>query len=110
MIIVLTKKTFYLLITFVLLFFIGMLGLVLNRGNLLKTIMSLELLLLSVNLNFILFSVYLDDIMGHIFVVFILTLSATESALGLAILSVFYKKRESINVDVIKSKNKNLKF
>lgn len=97
-------------LTYLLLFHIGMLGLVLNRSNILKTIMSLEILLLSVNLNFILFSVYLDDIIGHVFVVFILILSAVESALGLSILSAFYNNRGVIEFDIIKSKNKNIKY
>ena len=73
------ELNFYLLSTAIVLFHIGMLGLILNRGNILKTIMSLEILLLSVNLSFITFSLYLDDIVGHIFVLFILVLSATES-------------------------------
>ena len=76
------ELNFYLLSTAIVLFHIGMLGLILNRGNILKTIMSLEILLLSVNLSFITFSLYLDDIVGHIFVLFILVLSATESSIG----------------------------
>ena len=90
------ELNFYLLGTAIVLFHIGMLGLVLNRGNILKTIMSLEILLLSINLNFITFSLYLDDIVGYIFVFFILVLSATESSVGLAILSVFYEQRDDI--------------
>ena len=99
----------YLLGTAIVLFHIGMLGLVLNRGNILKTIMSLEILLLSINLNFITFSLYLDDIVGYIFVFFILVLSATESSVGLAILSVFYEQRDDIALDPIKIQNQNLK-
>ena len=87
-----------------------MLGLVLNRGNILKTIMSLELLLLSVNLMFITFSLYLDDITGHVFVLFILVLSATESSIGLSILAVFYDQRDDIALDPIKIKTQNLKI
>ena len=102
--------TFVLFTTYLLLFHIGMLGLVLNRGNILKTIMSLEILLLSVNLNFILFSNYLDDLVGQVFVIFILVLSAVESSVGLAILSTFYEKRGTIQFDFIKAKNKNLKY
>jgi NADH-quinone oxidoreductase subunit K len=60
-----------------------MLGIVLNRKNILKTIMSIELLLLAVNLSFAAFQLYLDDIVGQIFVLFILTIAATESAIGL---------------------------
>ena len=87
-----------------------MIGLVLNRDNILKTIMSLELLLLSVNLSFITFSLYLDDIVGQIFVLFILTLSATESSIGLSILAVYYEHKNNISLDPIKIRTKNLKF
>ena len=104
------ELNYYLLITFIILFHIGMLGLVLNRGNVLKTIMSLELLLLSVNLSFITFSLYLDDIVGYIFVLFILVLSATESSIGLSILAVFYEQRDDIALDPIKIQNQNLKI
>jgi len=103
------ELNFYLLSTSIVLFHIGMLGLILNRGNILKTIMSLEILLLSVNLSFITFSLYLDDIVGHIFVLFILVLSATESSIGLSILAVFYEHRDDIALDPIKIKNQNLK-
>lgn len=104
------ELNFYLLGTAIVLFHIGMLGLVLNRGNILKTIMSLEILLLSVNLSFITFSLYLDDVVGYIFVFFILVLSATESSVGLAILSVFYEQRDDIALDPIKIQNQNLKI
>lgn len=103
------ELNFYLLNTSIVLFHIGMLGLILNRGNILKTIMSLEILLLSVNLSFITFSLYLDDVVGYIFVLFILVLSATESSVGLAILSVFYEQRDDIALDPIKIRNQNLK-
>ena len=103
------ELNFCLLGTAIALFHIGVLGLALNRGNILKTIMSLELLLLSVNLSFITFSLYLDDITGYIFVFFILVLSATESSVGLAILSVFYEQRDEIALDPIKIQNQNLK-
>ena len=86
-----------------------MLGLVFNRDNILKTIMSLEILLLSVNLSFITFSLYLDDLVGQIFVLFILTLSATESSIGLSILTVYYEHRDNISLDPVKIKNKHLK-
>jgi NADH-quinone oxidoreductase subunit K len=103
------ELNYYLLSTSIVLFHIGMLGLILNRGNILKTIMSLEILLLSVNLSFITFSLYLDDIVGHIFVLFILVLSATESSIGLSMLAVFYEHRDDIALDPIKIKNQNLK-
>jgi NADH-quinone oxidoreductase subunit K len=104
------ELNFYLLSTAIVLFHIGMLGLVLNRGNILKTIMSLEILLLSVNLTFVTFSLYLDDIVGYIFVLFILVLSATESSIGLSILAVFYEQRDDIALDPIKINNQNLKM
>jgi NADH-quinone oxidoreductase subunit K len=103
------ELNFYLLGTAIVLFHIGMLGLILNRGNILKSIMSLEILLLSVNLSFITFSLYLDDVVGYIFVFFILVLSATESSVGLAILSVFYEQRDDIALDPIKIQNQSLK-
>lgn len=104
------ELNFCLLGTAIVLFHIGVLGLALNRGNILKTIMSLEILLLSVNLSFITFSLYLDDIVGHIFVLFILVLSATESSIGLSILAVFYEQRDDIALDPIKIQNQNLKI
>jgi NADH-quinone oxidoreductase subunit K len=93
----------YILSIIILLFFIGVLGLVLNRKNILITIMSLELMLLAVNLNFIVFSIYLDDVIGQIFVLFILTIAATESAIGLALLTVYYKLKNTIQLDQIKT-------
>ena len=65
--------------------------------------MSIELMLLAVNLNFVLFSVYLDDIVGQVFVLFILTIAATESAIGLAILVVYYRLKNTIRIDKIKN-------
>ena len=88
-----------------LLFSIGLLGLVLNRKNILIAIMAIEILILAVNLNFIIFSIYLDDILGQLFVIFTLTIAATESGLGLAILVAFYKLRDSIEFKLIKINN-----
>ena len=85
-------------------FFIGVLGIVLNRKNILIILMSIELLLLSVNLNFAAFSIYLDDIIGQIFVFFILTIAATESAIGLAIITIFYRIQNSIQFEPIRKK------
>lgn len=84
------------------LFTIGVVGLVLNRKNILIIIMSIELMLLSVNLNFIVFSIYLDDLLGQLFVLFVLTIAATESSIGLAILSSYYKLKNTIVIDKIK--------
>jgi NADH-quinone oxidoreductase subunit K len=88
-------------------FFIGLIGIVLNRKNILIVIMSIELLLLAVNLNFAIFSIYLDDIMGQIFIIFILTIAATESAIGLAIITVFFRLKNSIDLEPIKKKITN---
>ena len=89
-----------------LLFFIGLLGIVLNRKNILIVIMSIELLLLAVNLNFAVFSIYIDDVVGQIFVLFILTIAATESAIGLALLTGVYNIKNSIQVKSIRKKFK----
>lgn len=78
------------------LFFVGMLGLTLNRSNVIIMIMSIEIMLLAVNLNFLSFSIYLDDIVGQVFVIFILTIAATESSIGLSILCIFNLSRGSI--------------
>jgi|TARA_B110000261_G_scaffold164681_1_gene216195 NADH-quinone oxidoreductase subunit K len=98
-----TTNISYILNIIIVLFLIGSLGLVLNRKNILITIMSVELMLLSVNLNFIIFSIYLDDITGYVFVLFILTIAATESAIGLAILSIYYKLKQTIQMDKVKN-------
>ena len=102
--------TFFIISVSLILFYIGILGLVLNRSNILKTIMSLELLLLSVNVNFITFSIYLDDLVGQIFVLFVLTLSATESSIGLSILAVYYEHKDNIMLDPIKIPHTKLKL
>jgi NADH-quinone oxidoreductase subunit K len=83
-------------------FSIGLIGIILNRKNILMIIISVEILLLAVNLNFASFSIYLDDIVGQIFILFILTIAATESASGIAIITVFYKLKSSIQLDTIK--------
>ena len=80
------------------LFLIGITGIVLNRKNIIIMLMSIELMLLAVNMNFIIFSVYLDDIMGQLFALLVLTVAAAESAIGLAILVVYYRVRGTINL------------
>lgn len=90
-----------------LIFVIGLIGIALNRKNILIILMSIELLLLAVNLNFAVFSIYLDDIVGQIFIIFILMVAAAESAIGLAILTVFYRLRNSIQFEPIKKKMTN---
>ena len=81
------------------LFLIGISGIILNRKNIIVMLMSIELMLLAVNLNFIIFSVYLDDVMGQLFAILILTVAAAESAIGLAILVVYYRVRGSVTVE-----------
>jgi len=81
------------------LFSIGIAGIFLNRKNIIIVLMAIEIMLLAVNLNFIAFSYFLHDIAGQIFVFFILTVAAAESAIGLAILVVLFRNIQSINVD-----------
>ena len=83
------------------LFLIGLSGIILNRKNIIVMLMSVELMLLAVNLNFIIYSVYLDDIMGQVFALLILTVAAAEAAIGLDILVVYYRVRGSISVENI---------
>jgi len=83
------------------LFLIGILGLFIIRQNIIIMLISLELLLLSANLNFIIFSIFLDDISGQIMSIFILTSGAAEAAVGLAILIVFYRSRGVISTNYI---------
>ena len=81
------------------LFSISIVGIFLNRKNVIIVLMAIELMLLAVNLNFIAFSHFLQDIAGQVFVFFILTVAAAESAIGLAILVVLFRNIHSINVD-----------
>jgi NADH-quinone oxidoreductase subunit K len=80
------------------LFALGMFGIFINRKNMIILLMSVELLLLAVNMNFVAFSHFLHDIAGQIFVFFVLTVAAAESAIGLAIIVVLFRNRASINV------------
>ena len=81
------------------LFSISIVGIFLNRKNVIIVLMAIELMLLAVNLNFIAFSYFLQDIAGQVFVFFILTVAAAEAAIGLAILVVLFRNIRSINVD-----------
>lgn len=82
-----------------LLFGFGIAGIILNRKNIIVLLMSIELILLAVNTNFIAFSYFLGNYIGQIFVFFVLTVAASEAAIGLAILVVYYRKQENIEVD-----------
>jgi NADH-quinone oxidoreductase subunit K len=84
-----------------LVFVIGVLGIFLNRKNVIIILMSIELILLSVSINFVTFSAYLNDLFGQVFVMFVLTVAAAESAIGLAILMVYFRNRGSIAVEDI---------
>nr|WP_202126741.1 MULTISPECIES: NADH-quinone oxidoreductase subunit NuoK [Cupriavidus] len=81
------------------LFAISIVGIFLNRKNVIVLLMALELMLLAVNMNFVAFSHYMGDLAGQVFVFFILTVAAAESAIGLAILVVLFRNLDTINVD-----------
>ena len=85
------------------LFVIGIFGIFLNRKNVIVILMSIELMLLAVNINFVAFSAYLNDLTGQVFTMFILTVAAAEAAIGLAILVVFFRNKGSIEVEDISS-------
>ena len=85
------------------LFTIGVFGIFLNRKNVIVILMSVELMLLAVNLNLVAFSAHLGDLMGQVFSLLVLTVAAAEAAIGLAILVVYYRNRGSIAVDEINS-------
>lgn len=85
------------------LFAISIVGIVLNRKNLIVLLMAVELMLLAVNINFVAFSHYLHDIAGQVFVFFVLTVAAAESAIGLAILIVLFRNLRTIHVDDLDS-------
>lgn len=90
--------THYLIVSAIV-FILGICGIFLNRKNLIIILISIELMLLAVNINMVAFSVHLKDLTGQIFTIFTLTVAAAESAIGLAILVVFYRKKKSISVD-----------
>lgn len=93
----------YYLILGAILFCLSVAGIFINRKNVIILLMSIELMLLAVNMNFIAFSHYMNDIAGQIFVFFILTVAAAEAAIGLAILVVLYRNKSTINVDDLDS-------
>ena len=80
------------------LFGIGMAGIVINRKNLIVLLMSIELMLLAVNTNFVAFSYFLNNVTGQVFVFFILTVAAAEAAIGLAIMVILFRRRHSIDI------------
>ena len=84
-------------------FTIGVIGIFLNRKNIIIILMSIELILLAVNINLVSFSIYLQDLVGQVFTMFILTVAAAEAAVGLAIIVIYYKNKGSINVEQLSS-------
>ena len=84
-------------------FSIGVIGIFLNRKNVIVILMSIELILLAVNINFVSFSIFIDDLTGQIFTLFILTVAAAEAAIGLAIIVVYYRNKGTIRVEEIDS-------
>jgi len=83
------------------LFVLGVLGIFINRKNVIIILMSIELILLAVNINFVAFSTYLGDLVGQVFAMFVLTVAAGEAAIGLAILVLYFRNRGTIAVDDI---------
>lgn len=90
-----------LLLISILLFIIGLLGIFLLKRNLIIILMCIELVLLAINFNFIIFSVYLDDAIGQIFALLILTVAAAESSIGLAILVMYYRRKGIISINLM---------
>jgi len=83
------------------LFVLGVLGIFLNRKNVIVILMAIELILLAVNLNFVAFSAFLGDLVGQVFAMFVLTVAAAEAAIGLAILVIYFRGRGTIAVDSV---------
>ena len=84
-------------------FTIGVVGIFLNRKNVIVILMSIELLLLAVNINLVAFSIFINDLSGQIFTLFILTVAAAEAAIGLAIIVVYFRNSDTIRVEEIKN-------
>ena len=99
----LTLSLSHFLILGAILFATGIVGVFLNRKNLIVLLMAIELMLLAVNMNFVAFSHYMQDLSGQVFVFFILTVAAAESAIGLAILIVLFRNLQSIHVEDLDS-------
>jgi NADH-quinone oxidoreductase subunit K len=85
----------------IIIFLVGSLGLYLPRKNVIMVLLSLELIFLAVNINFLVFSIYLDDILGQLYAFAVITVAAAESSLGLALLVIFYRLRGGISIDLI---------
>jgi NADH-quinone oxidoreductase subunit K len=94
---------FFLIFFSFLMFFLGVLGIFITRKNIIIILVSIELMLLAVNFNFVIFSILLEDVLGQLFVVYTLTLAGAEAAIGLAILIIFYRIRGIITVNFVTS-------
>ena len=90
---------FHYVLVSAILFVLGVLGIFINRKNVIVILMSIELILLSVNINLVAFSAYLGDLAGQVFAMFVLTVAAGEAAIGLAILVIYFRGRGTIAVD-----------
>lgn len=99
---ILLKKIDVIIILNLLIFTIGFLGVFFNKKNLLLLLISIEIIFLGLNLNFVLISIYLDDLVGHIFILFILSIVACESAIALSFFILLYKFKETIVINKIK--------
>ena len=84
------------------LFLLGILGIFLNRKNIIILLLAIELMLLAINYNFVVTSILIDDLVGQIFALLVLTVAAAESAIGLALLMIYYRVRGSISIDFIR--------
>jgi len=91
---------YYLSVSFFL-FFIGLVGLTINKRSVLLILLCIEVVLLAVNLNFIFYSIYLDDIIGQLFALYVLTVAAAESAIGLALLVIYYRVHNNLSMESI---------
>jgi len=89
------------LIVSAILFCIGLCGIFANRKNIISLLMSIELMLLAVNINFVAFSAYLNDLVGQIFAIFVLTVAGAEAAIGLAILVLYFNNNKNIDIDQV---------
>jgi NADH-quinone oxidoreductase subunit K len=94
---------FFLLFFSFIIFFLGILGIFITRKNIIIILVSIELMLLAVNFNFAIFSILLEDVLGQIFILYVLTLAGAEAAIGLAILIIFYRIRGIITVNFVTS-------
>jgi len=101
--IIISAKLYILFTLSISLFIIGILGVFITRKNLILILISIELMLLAINLGFIFFSYYIDDLIGIVFSIYVLTIAASEAAIGLALVVIYYRLRGLIAVDLISS-------